>query len=283
MRIHHLNCATFCPWGGVIVDGRSASLTGELVGHCLLIETDLHGLVLVDTDFGLRDIDHPHRRPARVPRFYRGLLNIKLREESTAARQVERLGFQREDVRHIILTHLDFDHAGGIEDFPDAAVHLLQAEYAQATGPKRGYVQKARYRPSQWNEVTDWRTYGPSGEAWFGFEAVRDLRGLPPEILLLPLPGHTLGQAGIAIRRPDGRWLFHAGDAYFYRGEVRGPHRCCTPGLRAYQALMNTHADLQLANQERLRSLSVERSGEVHVICSHDPVEFERCVAGAPL
>jgi glyoxylase-like metal-dependent hydrolase (beta-lactamase superfamily II) len=23
-------------------------------------------------------------------------------------------------VRHIVLTHLDFDHAGGLEDFPEA-------------------------------------------------------------------------------------------------------------------------------------------------------------------
>lgn len=32
MRIHHLNCASFCPWGGALFDGRSIGLTGELVG-----------------------------------------------------------------------------------------------------------------------------------------------------------------------------------------------------------------------------------------------------------
>lgn len=254
-----------------------------MVGHCLLIETDAHGLVLIDTGFGLKDVEDPHSLPARVPRFYRGLLNIKLRTDSTAAHQIEQLGFRREDVRHIVLTHLDFDHAGGIEDFPSAAIHLLAAERAQALGPKRGYVQNARYRLRQWDQVTDWRVYEPTGEAWFGFQAVRELRGLPPEILLVPLPGHTLGQAGVAIRRADGGWLLHAGDAYFYRGEVRGPRRRCTPGLRAYQMLMNTRGDQQRTNQERLRRLSVERFREVQVFCSHDPVEFEGCVAGKPL
>jgi glyoxylase-like metal-dependent hydrolase (beta-lactamase superfamily II) len=283
MRIHHLNCATFCPWGGALFDGRSIALTGELVGHVLLIETDAHGLVLVDTGFGLKDVDHPHASPPRIPRFYRALLNIKLCVEATAAWQIEALGFRREDVRHIVITHLDFDHAGGIEDFPNAAVHLLEAEYAQATGPKKGYVQNARYRPRQWNEVADWRTYRAEGERWFGFEAVRALKGLPPELLMLPLPGHTMGQAGVAVRGSDGRWLLHAGDSYFYRGEVRGPRRCCTPGLRAYQMLMNTHGKQQLANQDRLRQLSVESSEEVRVFCSHDPVEFERCARGAPL
>jgi hypothetical protein len=79
------------------------------------------------------------------------------------------------------------------------------------------------------------------------------------------------------------RWLLHAGDAYFYRGEVRGPKRCCAPGLRAYQLLMNTHGKQQLANKERVQWLSVERRADVQVICSHDPVEFERCVNGNPL
>lgn len=283
MRIHHLNCGTDCPFGGAIFDGRSLGPTGLIVGHCLLIETDAHGLVLVDTGYGLRDVDHPHASPARIPRFFRGLLNIKLRSEETAARQVEALGFRRSDVRHIVLTHLDFDHAGGIEDFPGAAVHVMEAEYRAATGPKRGFVPQERYRPRQWNEVTDWRTYAAPGEPWFGFDAVRDLDGLPPEILLVPLPGHTWGHAGVAVRRDDGRWLLHAGDAYFYRGEVRRPDRRCTPGLRAYQTLMETHREQRLRNQARVRALSVERRGEIDVICAHDPVELERCLAGAPL
>lgn len=48
MRIHHLNCGTDCPFGGALFDGRSKGLTGHLVCHCLLIETN-EGLVLVDT------------------------------------------------------------------------------------------------------------------------------------------------------------------------------------------------------------------------------------------
>src|SRR5213080_4076863 len=102
MRIHHLNCGTDCPFGGALFDGRSVGLTGRLVCHCLLIETDAHGLVLVDTGYGLRDVDHPHRKPhPRITRTMRALLNIHLKEEETAARQIEALGFRREDVRHI--------------------------------------------------------------------------------------------------------------------------------------------------------------------------------------
>ncbi|WP_223281445.1 MBL fold metallo-hydrolase [Streptomyces antnestii] len=39
----------------------------------------------------------------------------------TAVRQVAALGYDIEDVRHIVLTHLDLDHAGGLRDFPPAA------------------------------------------------------------------------------------------------------------------------------------------------------------------
>jgi glyoxylase-like metal-dependent hydrolase (beta-lactamase superfamily II) len=280
MRIHHLNCGTDCPLGGALFDGRSAGLTGRLVCHCLLIETDAYGLVLVDTGYGLRDVDHPHRAPdPRITRVIRGTLNIKLREEETAIRQIEALGFSAADVRHIVLTHLDFDHAGGLEDFPNAVVHLMEEEWSAATGPRRGFVPRNRYRPSQFDEVRNWRRYGSPGERWFGFDAVRQLEGLPPEILLVPLPGHTWGHAGVAVQRSEG-WLLHAGDAYFYRGEVRQPKRRCTPGLRGYQTMMEVDRGLRLANQERVRRLSVEHAREVRVLCAHDPVEFEQAAIG---
>ncbi len=280
MRIHHLNCGTDCPLGGRLFDGRSTGVLARLVCHCLLLETDAHGLVLVDTGFGLKDVDHPHGSPPRVPRFFRSLLNIQLREAETAARQVEALGFRREDVRHIVLTHLDFDHAGGLEDFPNAAVHVMEEEYTTATRPHRGFVTRRRYRPPQLDGVGDWRLYGARGEPWFGFDAVRDLDGLPPEILLVPLPGHSWGHAGVAIRRREG-WLLHAGDAYFYRGEMRQVERDCTPGLAAYQDLMEVDRRARIDNQARLRALSVEKRDELHVLCAHDPVELEAAQAGA--
>lgn len=283
MRIHHLNCGTDCPFGGALFDGRSISPLGRLVCHCLLIETPAHGLVLIDTGYGLRDVQHPHDPPEpRITPVMRAMLNIRLREEETAIRQIEALGYKADDVRHIVLTHLDFDHAGGLEDFPQATVHLMDREYQAATGPREGFVPRNRYRPRQFDEIRNWRRYSVRGEPWFGFEAVRDLEGLPPEILMVPLPGHTWGHAGIAVEGADG-WLLHAGDAYFYQHEVRRPQRKCTSGLRLYQTMMETDRRLRLANQKRVRRLSVEKRDEVRVICAHDPVEFERCAAGRPL
>jgi glyoxylase-like metal-dependent hydrolase (beta-lactamase superfamily II) len=272
VRSHHLNCGTCCPAGGRLFDGRSDSALGHLVCHCLLIESE-QGLVLVDTGYGMRDVERPG---ARLSPFFRMLNNPQLRREETALAQVRRLGFDPGDVRHIVLTHLDFDHAGGIEDFPNARVHVTAREKEAADARDGGaLVGTRRYRPLQWDEADDWRLYPMGGgERWFGFDAVRDLDGLPPEILLVPLSGHSWGHAGVAVRGDDG-WMLHAGDAYFYRGEMGGEARRCTPGLRGYQAMLEVDRAARVANQRQLRELASDHAGDVRIFCAHDVMEFE--------
>lgn len=273
MRIHHLNCISSCPLGGKLMDGRTPSILrrGELCCHCLLVETE-RGLVLVDTGFGLSDVNNP---ASRISSFFMALLSPDFHEEMTAVRQIERLGFRASDVRHILLTHLDFDHAGGLDDFPLATVHMLQQERDYAV-LQRTWLDRQRFRPQQWASRSRWKTYRDGeGEAWYGFDCVRDIAGLPPEILFVPLAGHTFGHSGIAIRTP-GRWLLQAGDAYFYHREMDTSHPWCTPGLRLYQTMMEKDHLARLGNQERLRRLCQTHGSEVTVFCAHDPVEYEQ-------
>lgn len=258
------------------MDGRSKGLTARLVCHCLLIETPRSGLVLVDTGYGLNDVARPHPRLSRV---MRSVMNIRLREAETARRQVEALGFSARDVRHIVLTHLDFDHAGGIEDFPEARVHLMRAELDAGRARRGGKTSNKRYRPMQFDQVREWRPYTQEGGSWLGFGAVRDLDGLPPEILFIPLPGHTWGHAGVAIASAEG-WLLHAGDAYFHADEMRRPDPRCPPGLRAYQALMEVNREMRLQNQDRLWRLSLRTDANVRIICAHDAQELADCQSG---
>lgn len=269
MRIHHLNCGTMCPLGGALIDGCSKGTSGRLVCHCLVIETDRDGLVMVDTGLGLNDIDNPG---ARLSPFLRGLLRLRLDAEDTAIHQVARLGYHPGDVRHIVLTHLDFDHAGGLDDFPDATIHVMAAE-VDAARLRDGFIARRRYQPSQWHDSSAWRTYVTQGERWFGFDAVRALTGLPPEILMVPLTGHSHGHAGVAVQG-DGGWLLHAGDAYFYRGEIDVQHPRCTPGLALYQRLMEVDRRARLENQVRLRDLIRRHGHEVAVMSAHDSKEF---------
>ena len=118
---------------------------GHLTNHCLLVEL-ADELVLIDTGFGLQDVAHPH---SRLSEFFLALVSPEFKEELTAFRQIQRLGLDPRDVRHIILTHLDFDHAGGLDDFPWATVHMLQRERDYALLQKT-WLDRQRFRPAQW-------------------------------------------------------------------------------------------------------------------------------------
>ena len=271
MRVHHLNCISACPLGGALMDGHSHALRGRLACHCLLLELD-QTLVLIDTGYGLQDIASP---TTRLSKFFLSLLSPDFRTEMTAIRQIERLGFRAADVQHIVLTHLDFDHAGGLDDFPQAIVHMLAAERDSAL-EQRTMLDRMRYRPQQWSTRARWRTYkADAGEHWFGFQCVRELSGLPPEILLVPLIGHTLGHAGVATRHSADQWMLQAGDAYFYHAEMDTAKPYCTPGLRFYQWMMEKDRSSRLRNQQRLRDLKAGHGDKIRILSSHDTAEFE--------
>src|SRR5688572_30674976 len=166
MRIRHLNCISTCPLGGRVMDGQSVRVRGRLTNHCLLLETEA-GLVLVDTGLGLRDVADPR---GRLSHFFLALVSPDFREDLTAVRQVQALGYDAADVRHIVLTHLDFDHAGGLDDFPHAKVHMMARERDSAL-VRKTRLDRMRYRPQQWSTQPNWRVYSPGGgERWHGFE-----------------------------------------------------------------------------------------------------------------
>ncbi|GAA4325946.1 MBL fold metallo-hydrolase [Pigmentiphaga soli] len=274
MRLHHLNCISTCPLGGHLMDGRADCLLcrGRLCCHCILAETPASGLVLVDTGFGLRDVHEPR---TRLSAFFLAMVKPELREEMTARRQIEALGFKAEDVRHIVLTHLDFDHAGGLDDFPQATVHLMETERDAALA-RPTWLDRQRFRPQQWSSRPRWKVYrAGGGDRWFGFARARPLEGLPDDIALIPLTGHTLGHAGVALDGGE-RWLLQAGDAYFYHEEMHPDAPHCTPGLRFYQWLMEKDRRARFDNQRRLRELCRDHAEAVEVCCGHDLTEFER-------
>ncbi|MEW6058431.1 MAG: MBL fold metallo-hydrolase [Bdellovibrionota bacterium] len=272
-RIHHLNCISTCPLGGKWMDGRTESIVrrGHLACHCLLVETNSE-LILIDTGLGLRDVANPK---GRLSKFFLTLVSPDFRSEMTALRQVQRLGFDPKDIRHIILTHLDFDHAGGLDDFPHAMVHMLEDERNYAFQQKT-WLDRQRFRPRQWSTQKNWRFYDANeGDLWFGFDRVKEIEGISDGIALVPLIGHTFGHAGVAVRAQD-KWLLQAGDAYFYGGEMDLGQPRCTLGLRFYQWMMEKDRAFRLWNQRRLRELRRASEREVEVFCAHDVIEFER-------
>ncbi|GAB3493712.1 MBL fold metallo-hydrolase [Amycolatopsis cihanbeyliensis] len=271
MRVHHLNCGTLRPLGGRLVDGQGGFLhQAEMVCHCLLIETG-SGLVLVDTGLGEQGM----RRPREwFGAQFSTLINPQADLEQTPAAQIRALGLDPAEVRHVVLTHLDLDHAGGLADFPEATVHVYAEELRAATAPAT-QLARTRYRDIQFRHEPRWASYAEPGENWFGFQAVRQLDGLPPEILLVPLAGHTAGHAGVAVDTGAG-WLLHAGDAYFYHGQMDPIRPHCTPALSVFQVLMQTDGAKRRENLARLQELAATHTDEVTMFSAHSAVELRQ-------
>lgn len=267
MLVHHLNCGSMCPIG--VHGSESTTGLGEhasFVCHCLLIEGS-DGLIMVDTGIGFQDTMHPRR----LPFLMRSLLRLRLDPNETAVRQLPQLGYSAHDVRHIIVTHLDFDHASGLDDFPNACVHVAGRELHEAQRG-RSLVARSRYRPLRQMREIEWSPFKDAGEPWFGFEAVRDLPGIPPEVLVVPLPGHSVGHSGVAVETPSG-WLLHAGDAYMHHAEVHGGK--APSAILRYEGLLAADNNARLNNIERLRELHRAHNDRVTIVSSHDISEFE--------
>jgi glyoxylase-like metal-dependent hydrolase (beta-lactamase superfamily II) len=265
VQVHHLNCGTLCPLTERLVEGRGRLLRhAERICRVLLLEGK-HGLILVDTGLGTQGCLHPIRHYG-LP--FVATCRPKLRQPETAFEQVRARGYDPRDVRHIVLTHLDLDHAGGLPDFPEADIHVFDLELTAVQHP-RTLLERLRYSQRQFRHGPRWRAHESSGERWLGFEAVRPLRLDGLDVLLVPLPGHSRGHCGVAVGTPEG-WLLQAGDCILHHREIEGTRYSCPPVLRLAQWAVQHDGRQRAANRERLRSLKQEHP-EVKIVCSHDP------------
>ncbi|MFD5424899.1 MBL fold metallo-hydrolase [Streptomyces sp. NPDC127084] len=255
LTVHHLDCAPMRPIGGI-----------PLVSHCLLIATG-SGLVLVDTGLGAAEVSDPRR----LGGLFRHTMRPELDLARTAAHQVRALGYDPYDVQDIVLTHLDPDHAGGLADFPHARVHVMADEY-RAAMRRDTRLEAARYLPAQWAHGVDWVVHDTADSMWFGFPASRVMRA--PDILLVPLPGHTRGHCAVAVQQQN-RWLLHAGDAYAFHGEIDLRRRRCPRPLALHQRMMADDHPMRLDQLERLVALRRAHPRLIRVFSSRDAQEFD--------
>lgn len=264
-KIHHLNCGSLCPYCAPLFGQKG--LKAELVCHCLLLETD-QGLVLIDTGFGIQDYLHLQQRLGKIISKFGALQNnLNL----TAIAQIQKLGFKPSDVKHILVSHLDFDHAGGISDFPHATVHILASEFNATQNLKA--KNRIRYKSEQFKQHRHWNFIEPKfGESWFNLTQVQGFKLLQDEVLMIPLLGHTEGHCGFAIKQQN-HWLLFCGDAYY--SHLQLDPKIKLPALNITERLFATDNLLRIHSLKQIQLLA-QNEPEIEIMCAHDPIELKR-------
>ena len=225
-----------------------------------LIDHPTAGPVLVDTAL--------HTSVATDPADNLGALgarmySIRMRPEQAIPAQLEALGVDPHAVKTVVMTHLHYDHASGVSQFPQATFVVSRAEWAAACSG--GTFQGYRHR--QFDHAFDWRTIDyedtslVSSFAAFGRSVDLFADG---SIRLVSTPGHTPGHQSVIVRLHD-RELLLTGDAAYRR-------RTIDPGETP---LLIADEHLFARSLGEIRQY-LEMTPTAEVICGHDPENWPK-------
>ena len=168
------------------------------------------GLCVFDTGQTARATEpgyHPRLHP------YLRLARFELGPEDELGAQMQSDGLDLDAVRWVVLSHLHTDHVGGVEAFPAARVLVSRVEWRRT----RGLVGRVRgYLPNRWPDTIEPELVDFDGPAVAAFPASYDVAG-DGRLLMVPLPGHTPGHAGLLVERQ----VLLAGDAERIPGGFR--------------------------------------------------------------
>lgn len=152
-----------------------------------------HGTVVVDTGFH----EYAGRKRNRTLLLH-------------PAEALARLGIDPAGVEDVIVTHGHYDHIGNLDLFPNARIHMAEAEYRFWTSPTAGHVQFAFY--SEANEIDQLRSAEAEGRLkLFTREAVP-----APGLNVVEVGGHTPGQSIVYVPTSDGEVLLASDAVHFY-------------------------------------------------------------------
>lgn len=194
MKNFHLSCGTMNVFGFPREDGSGGFFKrGCGVIHCLLIETD-EGLSLVYAWWGVQDCIHP----SLAVKQFMALTHCSANSEETTLSQITKQGYSRSDLKHIFLTHMHMDHAGGLFDFPAATIHVFDSEIESWLHP-RTLMERRAYQPASLVCNPHWEIHQLLGDQWCGFDCLAPVRVGEATLVMIPFTGHTSGHCCVAV------------------------------------------------------------------------------------
>lgn len=173
-------------------------------------------------------------------------LDVTLTEEETVTSHLERLDIDPARVRYAVLSHLHFDHAGGLRELPNATVVVQRREWG------------AGFEPELSNRYGLRKRYFDLGHAVQLVDDEHDLFG-DGSAVCVPSYGHTPGHQSLRVRSDQGDHLL-IGDACYHCGVVES---------RVFPE-MSDHA----AMNRSLDALLASRGPQTVMVFGHDPAQW---------
>ncbi len=168
--------------------------------NVFLIEHE-DGLVLFDTGLDPALKTDPNYISQAIGRFLVDrIFRFDIAPDDKLGQQLDRMGVAPVAVTKAVISHLHFDHVGGIADIPQAELLVSEREWAQLSDPhpEREWILRehieiphAKWRPIKFQPADD-----PLLEPFDGYYDVMD----DGSMVLLPTPGHTPGSMSMLLR-----------------------------------------------------------------------------------
>ena len=197
LSVRPLLTGTHCYDKSLSTHGRGAGERIEVPILAYLIETCL-GRVLFDAGCDHGKIHDPQKRSQHYGAFGLDSFGVavpQMSEEQRLTSYLARLALGPKDIDLAFLSHLHFDHAGGLCELCGASVHVHAEEVAYARDNPDGAYFSDEVQPNE-----RWRLVQGDYELLPGLRAINT-------------PGHTPGHMSLHIQLPRGRPILLAGDA----------------------------------------------------------------------
>jgi len=125
---------------------------------------------------------------------------------------LSRIGVKAEDVRHVVLTHIHWDHASGVTLFPGATFYVQEEEYdfwLKDPIARRPALRHLSHPPAN--------AYLASLAKTSRLALLRGDHEILPGVECLLAPGHTIALQAVAVNTAKGTAIVGSDCAHFFR------------------------------------------------------------------